>query len=179
MSPSRLLVLPANLRLTKPPKLLTNQTMCLNTDKEHRGGLSEAAYLCVILLVEGSAGGRRRDCLISTVWDWPLNPKTIKASQLCAEGPGSLHIHKHHLKKKKAQLVTGWPGFSLHFTEMTYIILFFFLLWIKKGTSYIFPSIIHIYRTYAFMKVYLPACFTSADTGIYAEYIYVSHRWAT
>lgn len=22
-------------------------------------------------------------------------------------------------KKKKAQLVTGWPGFSLHFKEMT------------------------------------------------------------
>lgn len=78
------------------------------------------------------------------------------------------------IKKKKAQLVTDWPGFSLHFKEMTYII----FIMNQKGTSYIFPSIIHIYRTYAFMMVYLPACFTNADIlidiyiYIYAENIY-------
>lgn len=52
----------------------------------------------------------------------------------------------------------GCPGFSLHFREVTYII----DITNQKGTSYISDSITRIYRTHAFIKVYLPAGFPNA-----------------
>lgn len=125
---------------------------------------------CARLYMRKEQGGRRWDCLISTVWErlWTLKRVScvLKALGLYT----FTKIKNFKKKKKKAQLVTGWSGFSIHFKEMTYII---FLLWIKKGTSYIFPSIINIYRTYAFMTVYVPACFTYADILLYIVSIYM------
>lgn len=147
--------------------------MHLNTDKEHRGGLSEAAYLCVILLVEGSAGGRRRDCLISTVWDWPLNPKTIKASQLCAEGPGSLHIHKHHLKKKKSttgdRLAWLFPplyGNDIHNS-------FFFFYYESKKALPTYSLVSYTYIGHTLLWRYICLRVLQAQTQLYMLSIYM------
>lgn len=80
-----------------------------------------------------------------------MNPGTVTLVQN-ALGP---HI-------KKGQMILGWPGFSLHFREVTYII----YIMNQKGTSYIFDSIMRIYRTHTFIKVYLPTGFANADIFI-------------
>lgn len=77
----------------------------------------------------------------------------------------TINIKKHTTGDRLAWLFPPLLGSDIHN-----------FIRIKKGTSYIFPSIIHIYRTYAFMKVYQPAGFTSTGALIYVEYIlYVSH----
>ena len=58
------------------------------------------------------------DCLRSTSKQVKLVGYVLKALGL---SPHSKMFQKKK-KCKKAQLVTGWPGFSLHFKEMTYII---------------------------------------------------------
>lgn len=46
-------------------------------------------------------------------------------------------------------MVRGCPGFALHFREVTYIIDIRNL----KGTSYIFPIIMRIYRTHFYKGI--------------------------
>lgn len=83
-----------------------------------------------------------------------MNPSTVALVQNAL----GLHI-------KKGQRIMGCPGFSLHFREVTYII----YIRNQKGTSYIFDSIMRIYRTHTFIKVHLPTGFTNADIFIYKE----------
>lgn len=115
---------------TKPPKLLTNQTMGL----KHWQRTQRKSFLkwpcrswhdCLWLLhVKGTGGRGRWDCLISIVWErlW-----TLKRVSCVLKALGLYTFTKIKKKNlKKAQLVTGWSGFSIHLKEMTYIIFFYY-----------------------------------------------------